>query len=1091
MAFANYRRLPLQVRFFRVAFSTASYYNAGMPRRQFALLLCTLLSSFVCGQVSPPEAKQDTTGEAVVFERMQDVVRFENDGTGTQETTAVIRVQSQAGVQELGQLIFGYSSANENLVVDYVRVRKPNGQVVETPPSNAQDFAPDILREAPMYSDFRQRHISVGGLQPGDILEYHTITQVKPLAPGEFWYTHSFQDRVAAKEQSLEIDIPKSREVTLKSPDHKFETREVNDRRTYSWMIKDFTPDRKRSIEELMENVDDLGPDVQLSTFANWQQVARWYGKLQGERVIVDDTIRKKAAELTQGATTPAEKTRRLYDYVARNIRYVSLSFGVGRYQPHSPSEVLLNGYGDCKDKHTLLQTLLRAEGIVAYPVLINSFRKLDPEVPSPAQFDHVITALRLGTSDDLTWLDTTAEVAPYGLIMYQLRNKQAVLASDDSLGGLIRTSAEPPVKNLVVMKLDGSISEIGAMDVDIEMTAQGDGDVPLRGALRRVPQAEWERSLKYLSQSWGLAGEISNVHLDSLEDTTKPLHLIYHFHRDNSFSVPNSGTNFGVLPPLLLRRLNAPSKKNPSEPLDVGPSEERIYRVHLQFPANFTLHVPSDVKVTRDFGEYSSSYRLGGKILTGEKRMLLRVNELPASRRADYETFRTTSGSVVQQGLWCSVAPASAAAIAAAANVTGTPEQIRKAGSAALQRQDFSSAVALLKRSLDQDTAQKDAWDDLGRAYAGLKNHDEAIRAFRKQIEVDPYHARANGDLALELQQQGKIDEAIAAYRKQIEIAPSDKLTHKNLGLLLIQAKHDDQALTELETAASIPPDDPELNMALAGTYSRTGNPAKAEALMKSITGGTSAAVGSDMFAAALRDEVDPTQVLHDARQTLDDIGNQFDSGEYDRLGPSAFSSMNLVALAWARVGWARFLQGELLDAMQFLNSAWMLTQSGTVGNRLARVLEKEGQHDKARHMFALAVAAGGGETGASKQKLLTAAANQEAADKEIMEATAELAQMRTVKLPAVGTANASAQFGLVFDNSSQPERAEYLEGDPALRSAADRLRDQHFAVKFPDVSSIKIIRKGTLTCGASGCAIVLLPLENFQLAGSNWQSR
>ena len=99
------------------------------------------------------------------------------------ETEAVIRIQSQAGVEEFGQLVFGYSSATEKLEVEYVRVRKPDGQVVVTPESTAQDFAPDVLKEAPMYSDYRQRHISVAALEPGDTLEYRTVTRVlTPLA---------------------------------------------------------------------------------------------------------------------------------------------------------------------------------------------------------------------------------------------------------------------------------------------------------------------------------------------------------------------------------------------------------------------------------------------------------------------------------------------------------------------------------------------------------------------------------------------------------------------------------------------------------------------------------------------------------------------------------------------------------------------------------------------------------------------------------------------------------------------------------------------------------------------------------------------
>ena len=272
--------------------------------------------------------------------------RFENDGTGVEETEAVIRIQSQAGVEEFGQLVFGYSSATEKLDVEYVRVRKADGRVVVTPESTAQDFAPDVLKEAPMYSDYRQRHISVASLQPGDTLEYRTVTHtVTPLAAGNFWYEHTFPKGVFVHEDRLEIDVPKSREVKLKTPKRAPEIQEKTDRRVYIWAVKDTEPERDKDEDR---DEEETGPDVQLTTFTDWKQVAQWYAKLQGERMTVDDNVRKKAAELTKGADTPAEKARRLYDFVARNVRYVSISLGVGRYQPHSASDVLENGYGDC-----------------------------------------------------------------------------------------------------------------------------------------------------------------------------------------------------------------------------------------------------------------------------------------------------------------------------------------------------------------------------------------------------------------------------------------------------------------------------------------------------------------------------------------------------------------------------------------------------------------------------------------------------------------------------------------------------------------------------------------------------------------------
>src|SRR5450755_1341344 len=163
---------------------------------------------------TPSRQAPSNSDEGAVFERILNRVRFENDGTGVRETEAVIRIQSQAGVEQFGQLVFAYSSATEKLEVEYVRVRKPDGQVVVTPESTAQDFAPDVLKEAPMYSDYRQRHISVAGIQSGDTLEYRTVTRVlTPLAVGNFWYEHTFPKGVAVSEDRLELDVPKAREI--------------------------------------------------------------------------------------------------------------------------------------------------------------------------------------------------------------------------------------------------------------------------------------------------------------------------------------------------------------------------------------------------------------------------------------------------------------------------------------------------------------------------------------------------------------------------------------------------------------------------------------------------------------------------------------------------------------------------------------------------------------------------------------------------------------------------------------------------------------------------------------------------------------
>jgi hypothetical protein len=128
---------------------------------------------------------------------------------------------------------------------------------------------------------------------------------------------------------------------------------------------------------------------------------------------------------------------------------------------------------------------------------------------------------------------------------------------------------------------------------------------------------------------------------------------------------------------------------------------------------------------------------------------------------------------------------------------------------------------------------------------------------------------------------------------------------------------------------------------------------------------------------------------------------------------------------------------------------------------------------------MYVLAVAAGGNDVQDSRTRLAKLAPADSAEQKDIAQAPMELAQARTVKLGPVTSKTASARFNLVFDSSPRPERAEFVDGDESLRSAGEQMREKDFPVRFPDVSSVKIVRRGQLNCGSSGCTIELLPID------------
>lgn len=233
-----------------------------------------------------------------------------------------------------------------------------------------------------------------------------------------------------------------------------------------------------------------LAPDVQLSSFQSWAEVGQWYWNLQSPRIEPSPAVRTKAAELTNGMTDDAAKLQALYTFVSLQCRYIGIAFGIGRYQPHAADDVLSNNYGDCKDKHTLLASLLQASGITLYPALINSARKLDPDVPSPGQFDHIIGYLPHGKT--ALWLDTTPEVGPLGYLLTPLRDKPALVMSGEKSAQLINTPADPPFTSSQAFKLEGKLRDDGSFEAHVQDTSRGDAEFMIHSAFRRIPQPQW-----------------------------------------------------------------------------------------------------------------------------------------------------------------------------------------------------------------------------------------------------------------------------------------------------------------------------------------------------------------------------------------------------------------------------------------------------------------------------------------------------------------------------------------------------------------------------------------------------------------------
>jgi tetratricopeptide (TPR) repeat protein len=896
-----------------------------------------------------PEKKSDYSQEGFVIEQLRTRFRFEADGTGRRETNARVRVQSEAGVQQWGQLQVGYNSANERVEIGYVRVLQKDGSVVKAGEDAVQDLSAPIEQEAPVYTDYRQKHITVPGLRPGDVLEYDLITVIHtPLAPGQFWTEYEFDKNNIMLEEEIDVDVPGARAIKIKNkPGMDPKISDEGGRKVYRWTSSHLEreddnkdKDKDKSKKKKKKKPEDEHPDVQLTTFATWEEVGRWYASLEKDRRAPSPEVRAKAEELTKGLTTDLDKVEALYDFVAINFRYVSLSLGLGRYQPHAAGDVLHNQYGDCKDKHTLLSSLLEAEGMHASSVLINSSRKLDPDVPSPSQFDHVITLLPMGKEE--IWMDTTSEVAPFRLLAFSIRKKQALVIPATGAPHLEETPADTPTPDSEFSVVDGKVNEIGKLEAKVSYVFRGDEELLLRSVFRRVPKAQWQKVAENVNG--GLGGDVTNVEVSDPAATREPFTLTYDVTRPNFFdwskkkselALPLSQFNLADVDP------DDADAESEAESIKLGPPAEYGYTVKLELPAKYTARAPLPFSLKRDYAEYEATYKIDGSTFTAGRKLTLRQGELPATRARDYLAFRRAVVADLGQRL------------SVESTVAGTPtlpadtkaDDLVESARAAMGNGNFAMAIDLLKRATDVEPKNKYAWYALGTAYLSIRENDGAIAAFQKQIEINPYDEFAYNALGRAYWQERKYEDAVTAFHKQIEINPLDKFAHAGLGAMYSEWKKYDEAVPELEKAVSLTPESPELQVSLGDAYLNLGQDQTALASFDhAIEISASPLVWNNIaYQLSLKNaHLDRAQQYAESAVSATAAGLR--NVSVDRLTPQDIPLVPSLIAYWDTLGWVYFAEGNLAKAEKYVAAAWELGQHGEVGDHLGQIYEKRG---------------------------------------------------------------------------------------------------------------------------------------------------
>src|SRR5579862_78631 len=719
---------------------------------------------------------------------------------------------------------------------------------------------------------------------------------------------------------------------------------------------------------------------------------------------------------------------------------------------------------------------MLDAAGIRSEAAFISYRRKLDASLPSPAQFDHLITAVPL--RGELIWMDPTPGVAPFRLLASPLRDKSALLVSSEGGGQIVKTPADPPFVSRQDVHIDGDVSDLGKLTAHAHYTLRGDTEFVLRLAFHKTPQAQWTQLGQTILSLDGIQGDVSSVKPSDPLDTKDPFALDIAFTQSN-FVDWSAKRAKAELPLLAIGVPNAPLES--AQPIHIGSPLNVNVSLKLQLPAVFGAQPPVGTSLTRDYAEYKSSYRYADHTVTAQRSLNFKMRDLPASRADDYDAFTRAVTKDETQPLALENSTAGSGVVPASA----TADELLEAGLAAFNAGNTASAIPLFERLVLIDPRHQSAWNDLGLAHLRTGNYDAAIAAFQKQLEVNPSDEHANDYLGLTYQQQRNYPEAIATFRKQVAANPFDSAAHAALGEILLEQHEYAAAVPELDKATILSPENAGLRLALGSAFLNSGDDKKALTAFEAAAQLSPTPPVWNNIAYNLADRaVDLDKAQHYAESAISATEADLQKIDLSHVTPQHLSEVANLGAYWDTLGWLYFRKGEFELAERYVRAAWILDQTGEVADHLAQIDEQLGQKARAIHQYALALAAPGSLPDTRAKLILLLGGNTQI-DTLVEQARPDLALLRRIPAGKLDAEDAQADFLILLspgEKSARVESIRFVGGSERLKPFADRLRTLDYGTVFPDSAPAKLIRRGTLDCSAKtgDCTLTLIRPED-----------
>jgi hypothetical protein len=523
------------------------------------------------------------------------------------------------------------------------------------------------VQNGELMSDLKSRILTIPAADPGNVVGYEIEQELRPYVLQDVW---GFQRaEVPVREAHYSLQLPAGWEYKAVWLNHP-EVQPSGGGGQWQWVVSDIKAIKPEGGMPPWQGVAGFmvvslfgSASGRTNGFEDWKAMGKWTSGLANGRREASPDIKKKTAEITANAPTTLAKMRALAQFMQRDIRYVAIQLGIGGWQPHAAPEIFLHKYGDCKDKATLLSTMLNEIGVESYYVAINTERgTITPATPATRWFDHVILAIRLpdGLNDSslhmiishpklgrLLIFDPTDEFTPFGHLRGELQENYALLVTPDG-GELTMLPQLPAALNGVVRTAKLALTSSGVLSGEFVEQRNGDYGTHQRASLKSVTKdADRVKFIETLIAQSLSSFQITKASFSNLNQLDEPFGYQYSLVAQNY--AKTAGNLLLVRPRVLgFNSSDLLEKKEPRMyPVEFDGPTKNMDTIEITMPAGYEVEdLPPPVNADYSFASYHSKTEVNGNTLKYMRTFEVKELSVPLSKVEDLKKlYRIIAG--------------------------------------------------------------------------------------------------------------------------------------------------------------------------------------------------------------------------------------------------------------------------------------------------------------------------------------------------------------------------------------------------------------------------------------------------------------